>query len=476
MSKDLRYFLQMVKKAGPDYYVEVKKPIAVDLEVNVIQEKLAKEGRFPVVYCPEMKEAKLTCTKLCSNLFGSYEMLGMVLDIDPDTLKEAGKVEVQHECRRRQNSPKPVQWVSAAEAPVKEVVVKGKDVDLATLPIPHGSELDSGKYIGAGGTILKDADTGIPNVGVYRHEVKGKNKLGCQIGPIHHGSYIGRRYAELGKKMEAAIYLGHHPAVDLAAVSRVPLGESEFEIAGGFLGEPLRVVKGETVDLPVPADAEIVIEGIIDPSKMSTDGPYAEYSGYYGEKRPCYIIDVTCITMRKDAIFHHVDTAHREHNLWVGLPYEATVYDVIKRRVPTLKAVHGPVSGCCIYHYYISIAKRAMGEGMVAGLLAIGADVNSKLAIVVDEDIDVFNEAEVMWAVATRVAWDKQVTIIPKVTQGPIDPRCYSEEGLDYETEYQGELIAKVIIDATKPVKLPYSNRITPPKDLWESMKLEDYV
>ena len=271
MSKDLRQFLRMAKEAGADYYVEVKKPLAIDLEVNVLQEKLAKEGRYPVIYCPEMKGSKLP---LCTNLFGNYEVLGLALDIDPDTLKRVGKAEIQQEYMRRLKDRKPLQWVSAAEATVKDVIIKGEDVDLGIIPIPKGSELDSGKYIGIGAMICKDADKGIVNMGVYRHEVKGKNKLGCFISPTHHGAYIARRYAELGKTMEAAIYIGHHPAVSFAGVTTTRLlEEDELQAAGGFLGEPLRVTRGETVDLPVPADAEIIIEGVIDPSKMVTDGP-----------------------------------------------------------------------------------------------------------------------------------------------------------------------------------------------------------
>ena len=108
---------------------------------------------------------------------------------------------------------------------------------------------------------------------------------------------------------------------------------------------------------------------------------------------------------------------------------------------------------------------------MLAGLLAVGADINSKLAIVVDEDIDVYNEEEVMWAVATRTAWDKDIAIIPNVTQSPLDPRAYGEKGYD-----KGDMIAHVVIDATKPVTMPYATRIVPPRELWESMKLEDYL
>ncbi len=468
MSKDLRQFLQLVKKAGPDHYVEVKRPLAVDLEVCVLQEKLAEEGRYPVIYCPDMKEFKFP---YCTNLFGSYELLGMALDIDPDTLRRIGKAEVLEEYRRRLNSPKRVQWVASTHAPVKDIVMKGKDVDLGMLPILKHSELDSGKCIAIGATISKGADKGIPNMGIYRYKVKGRSKLSCFLAPVKRGSYIARHYAELGKVMEIAIFIGHHPAVSLAAVTRGSMELDELEVAGGFLGEPLRVTKAETVDIPVPADAEIVIEGVIDPSRMVADGPFSESAGYYGDpKRPAYPVDVTCITMRKDAIYHGLDPAHQEHNLCLVLASESNVYEAVKRRIPTLKAVHCPLSGYR-FHYYLSIAKRIQGEGMLAGLLAISAEVNCKLAIVVDDDIDVYNQDEVLWAVATRVSGDKDIAVIPKVTGGIVDPRCYDEKG--YE---KGKLIAKVIIDATKPVTLPYATRITPPRELWESMKLEDYI
>ena len=270
--------------------------------------------------------------------------------------------------------------------------------------------------------------------------------------------------------MEVAIYIGHHPAVSFAALTSGHQELDEYEVAGGFLGEPLRVTKAETVDITVPADAEIVIEGVIDPAKMVTDGPFAEYAGYYGEEKPCYLIDVTGITMRKDAIYHGLDSAHREHNISCVLSLEASIWDVVKRRIPALKAVYSPPNANR-YHSYISIAKRVQGEGMLAGILAISAEKNMKLVVVVDEDIDAYNEDEVLWAVATRVSGDKDIAVNPQVT-GPIcDPRCYGEKGYD-----SGVMIGKTIIDATKPVTLPYSTRITPPRELWESMKLEDYI
>ncbi|MBI2861063.1 MAG: UbiD family decarboxylase [Chloroflexi bacterium] len=351
------------------------------------------------------------------------------------------------------------------------MIITGKDIDLGLLPITHHAELNSGKYISIGCMVSKHPDTGIPNVGVYRHEVKGKDKLGCMVNPANHGAYIARRSAELGKTMEVAIFIGHHPAVVLGAMTRGDINLNELEIMGGLLGEPLEVVRGETVDLPVPAHAEVVIEGVIDPRNMVTDGPFAEYLGYYGEgNKPCYLIDVTAITMRRDAIYHDLDPAHREHVLSCVLGLESGAYDAVKRVVPTVQAVHIFPSASSFVFAGVCIRKRVPGEGVLAGMMAIG-DPAIKGALVVDEDIDIFNEQEALWAAGTRVVADQDIHTMPRILGAHLDPTTYDETRLK-----RGPMLTKVVIDATKPVGLPFSTRITPPKDLWESMKLADYV
>jgi len=468
MGKDLRHFLKVVKEMGPDFYVEVKRPLKPRLEVALIQEKLAKEGRFPVVYCPEIEGSRLP---LVTNLFGMYEMLGLALDIDT---RKSGKAEGLNEFRRRAAENKPPQEVPASQAPVKDIILRGKDVDLGLLPITQHAELDSGKYITIGCMICKNPDTGVPNVGVYRHEVKGKDKLGCRMEPGHHAAYNARSHNELGKPMEVVIFIGHHPAVILGALTPGGgLDMNELELAGGLLGEPLSVTPAETVDLPVPAHAEIAIEGVIDPPDYtSTDGPFAEFAGYYGEgNKPCYVITVKAITMRRDAIYHDLDNAHREHDMSSTLSHESAVYDAVQRVVPTVKGVHYPISGVCVFHTYVSIKKRLQGEGKLAGLAALTANTDTKLVVVVDDDIDVYNEEEVLWAIATRVDGDSDIHTIPGVTGVPLDPTAYGETRYD-----KGYMTSKTIIDATKPVNLPFANRVTPSKELWNSINLTDYL
>ena len=465
-NKNLRDFLEVVRKAGSDYYVEVEKPLHPHLEVGVIQHKLHKLGRDPVIYCPEIVGSNLP---LVSNLFGSYELLGVALGMEPGKID---KSTILHEYRKREADLKPTVMVPASEAPVKEVKLLGEDADLGLLPITHHALLDSGKYITPGNMICRDPDTGIYNVGMYRHEVKGKNALGCMYNPVHHGNLITRRYGELGKEMEVVIFLGHHPAVGLGSMYSGPKDVDELQVMGGLLGEPLRVTQCETVDLPVPADAEIAIEGVIDPQHMVTDGPFAEFTGHYGEGgKKVFLIKVKAITMRKDAIYHDLDPAHPEHNLGTVLGFESAIYDAVKKVIPTVKAVHLPLSAVSNYHIYLSIKKTSMGQGKLAAIAALGGGVHAKTCIVVDDDIDVFNEQEVLFAVATRVAPGRDISIIENSAGNHLDPAAFDETRLKH-----GSMQDLLIIDATKPLTLPTFARITPPQDLWEKMKLEDYI
>lgn len=472
MAKDLRQYLQLVRKAGPEFYVEAKRPLKPKFEVCVLQEKLWKEGRFPVIYCPEIEGSKLP---LVSNLIGSYEMLGMALDMTPEMIKKGGKAGIFNEYIRRRDNPMPPKEVPASEAPVKEIVIQGKDVDLGLLPISHHYELNPGKYISAAITITRDPDTGILNAGVYRLHVKGKDKTGCALRWVHHGGQIARRYAELGKKMEVVSFIGHHPAVLMGATtfSHAPLETSELDTMGALLGEPLELTKASTVDLPVPARAEIVIEGEIDPSaEMTSDGPFSEAWGYYGEVRPCYLMQIKAITMRRDAIYQDLQSSHPEHFVNYQMSREANIYRAVKEAVPTVRAVHfGPEGQMASNLMYISIKKRTEGQGRVAGLAALNGDIIGKVAIVVDDDVDVFDEHEVLWALATRVKAESDILIVPRMPSVHLNPCADNAAGT-----WAGYTDAKIMVDATLPVDQPFATRVTPPQGLWKSMKLEDYL
>ena len=272
MNKDLRTFIGEARQLGPAYFATVSRPVDPIFEPCVLQQKLAADGRYPVIRCDRMNGSDLP---LATNLFGSYELLGLALGVDPDEPKSA----ILRRFMEREQNPMPTETIAAADSPVKQKIFTGDEIDLGALPIVQHAEKDSGKYITVGVMVVRDPDTGVINAGMYRHEVQGRDKLGCMFNPAHHAAYIYRRYKELNKRMEVVIFLGHHPAALIGSLWEGPMDSSEYEVMGGFLGEPLQVVDGETIDIPVPAFAEIAIEGYLDPANETADGPFAEFTG-----------------------------------------------------------------------------------------------------------------------------------------------------------------------------------------------------
>jgi len=469
MSKDLRQFLKLAKDAGPRFYLEAKKPLKPAYQVGIIQQKLAKAGRFPVVYCPRITGSRLP---LVTNLFASYDLAGLALDITPQRLATAGKGCILKEYLARRNHPRANSEVPATEALVRQVIYQGDSIDLGRLPITKHAELDADRYVTTGITIARDPDTGILNAGIYRQQWKGKHKLACRMLPASHGIRIARRYAELGRPMEVVTIIGHHPAVAIGATTGGSIKTDELEVMGALLGEPLEVTPGLTVDLPVPAGAEIAIEGIIDPQKIYTEGPFGEYSGYYGAEDNCYIIQVTALTMRRDAIYHDLYSAHQEHPMVGQLFREAYVWDKVGSITHNLVGLHyGPEGQCGKTLLYMAIRKRSSGDARRVGLLALGTEPATKIAIVVDDDIDVYDQSEVLWAVATRVRGDRDIHVLPGVLSHDGMPGTYDETGLN-----PGRLDAKILIDATRPLQFPFPERVSLPRKLWDSMQLDDYL
>jgi len=465
MNKDLRSFLAELRQLGPAYFASVSKTVDAKFETCVIQQKLAAEGRYPVLRFEDVAGADMPLT---SNLFGSYALLGLALGVDPG----APKSRILERYRARAATPLPTREIAAADAPVKQHVATGDAVDLARLPIPHHAEHDSGRYITAGCLVVRDPDSGVLNAGMYRHEVQGRDRLGCMFNPTHHAAYIYRRYKELGRRMEAVLFIGHHPAALLGTLAQGPMDADELEVMGALMGEPLEVTKAETVDLPVPAFAEIAIEGYLDPAEETADGPFAEFTGFYGPaKDPVGMMQVTAITMRSDPIYHDLDPAHQEHNLANALTLESAVYDSVRQLVPSVGAVYLPVSGGCRFTVYVAIRKRVPGEGMSAGLAAIAANPNIKIAIVVDDDIDIYNEQQVLWAIASHFEADTGLAVIPNAMGSHLNPSAYGENRAE-----PGPMNTKMVLDATRPTTQGTLDRIRPPADAWDRIRLEDYL
>ncbi len=465
MNKDLRSFLAECRQMGPQFFASVSRTVDPIHEPCVIQQKLAAANRYPVIRFENTKGSDMP---MATNLFGSYELLGLALGLSPDQPKG----EILQRFRERVEKPLPTIEVPRDKAPVKEIIIQKDDVDLSQFPIIKHAEGNSGKYITVGCLVIRDPNTGVLNAGMYRHEIKGKNRFACMFNPAHHAAYIYRRYKEMNQAMEAVLFIGHHPAAVMGALARGPIESNEFEIMGALMGESLEVVPAETVNLPVPAWAEIAIEGILDPNEETADGPFSEYTGFYGpSKDPVGLMKITAITTRRDPIYHDLDPSHREHNLAGVLTFESSIFDTVSKLVPSVTGVYLPPSGSCVFTAYVKIKKRVPGEGKSAGMAALAAEPNLKIAIVLDDDIDFYNEEQVLWAIATHMEGDRDLAMIPYAMGAHLNPSAYGE----VRTE-KGPMNTKIVIDATRPSTLPFADRIHPPQKAWDRIRLEDYL
>jgi 2,5-furandicarboxylate decarboxylase 1 len=271
--------------------------------------------------------------------------------------------------------------------------------------------------------------------------------------------------------MEVAIAIGHYPTFMLGAVSRLPGTGGEFEEAGALLGEPLELTHAETVDLMVPARAEIVIEGYLAPHHRHFEGPFGEWPGYYVGEGEKPFIKVTAITMRKDAIYYDLFPANQEHRVLGSLPRMGSIYRRVREAVPGLVNVNVPAHART--HCYIAIKKTGDAEVKKAAFAALGTEAeNLKFIVVVDEDINVFNEPEVMWAIGTRCRPEKDVLVIPDWS----GPGGLNPSGWEYHSDGTRTpvMTSVVVIDATQPAPpLRYPPRATPPDEMVNRVQLE---
>ena len=357
----------------------------------------------------------------------------------------------------------PLPWKEVTSAPVQEVV--HRDVDLVRqLPMPTHNEHDNGAYITAGLFIARNPVTGVQNVSIHRLQVSGPNRLGALLLPRHtHMFYEMAERAD--QPLDVAIVIGVDPLTLLSSQAIAPIDFDELTIAGALHGAPLPVVKCVTSDLRVPAEAEIVVEGRLLPRVREPEGPFGEFPQYYGERADRHVIEVTAVTQRKDAMFHTIVGGGLEHLLLGGIPREATLLAHLRRSFPNVRDVHLARGGVCRYHLYVQIAKRQEGEAKNVMMGAFAGHYDVKHVIVVDEDVDIHNPAEVEWAVATRFQADRDLVIVPESQGSKLDPSTRNGVG------------AKMGMDATKPLdadEMKFKRIRVPGEELVDVKKVVD--
>jgi 2,5-furandicarboxylate decarboxylase 1 len=332
----------------------------------------------------------------------------------------------------------PLPWVETATAPVQEVIHAKVDL-LRQLPIPKHNEHDSGPYITAALLIARNPKTGIQNVSIHRCQVSGPDRIGVLLLPRHTLHYF-RMAEEAGEALEIALVIGLHPACILASQAIAALDSDEMEIAGALLGRPVEMVKCRTNAVRVPAHAEIVIEGRILPKVREPEGPFGEFPQYYGPRADHEVIQVDAITHRKNAIFHTIVGGGVEHLLLGGIPREATLLGHLQRSFPSVRDVRLTRGGTRRYHLAVKIDKKSQGEPKNIIMGAFGGHYDIKQVVVVDMDVNIDDESEIEWAVATRFQADRDLVVVSGAQGSKLDPS--SEDGIS----------AKMGIDATKPL------------------------
>ncbi len=460
--KDFREFLNTLEQKYPEEVVRVKEPIDPEFEISTVLWKLEDIGLYPMAIFDNVKNLykKPSGIKVVSNVFARRGRIAHALGLP----REDWKMELSLEYyRRRSNQIKP-KVVDKKEAPVKEVIQTGDKVDLWQLPVVTHHEMDSGAFFTLS-VVAKDPDNGVYNVSFQRMWVKSPKETGISIAPRHLWDYYVR-YEKKNQPMPIAVVLGHHPSFYLGSMASVPIDTDEYDVIGGLFGEPLRLTPSETWgdDFLVPADAEIVVEGIVPPRIRKVEAPFGEFTGYYGGQRLNPIVQPTAVTRRGDAIYQTIFLGHPDIDYLQGVAMEGDVYAAVKPYVPSIKAVYIPSSGKS-YNCYISIKKRFEGAGKLAAMAAIPTHDFIKHVIVVDDDLDIYKEEEVLFAFATRVQGDEDIEMIKGIRGNILDPSAT-----------RSPVWTNVMIDATKPINRPFEERVSLPKDVYDRLNLNDFV
>jgi 2,5-furandicarboxylate decarboxylase 1 len=439
---DLRSFLTRLKKEYPEEIVVIEERVDADYEMTAIIKAFEKKSN-PAVIFSDVRGSRFP---VVVNVLGSRKRMALATGASLHELYETWN-------RKIENLVKPRIVQSGT---LKEEILIGDQVDVTKLPIHRYFQEDGGKYIANALMVVKDPGTGIRNLSFSRTQLVDKVTLRNSMHSRGHQWMIYGKAERMNKNLEVAIIIGAHPVVLLAAGTRfVPLELDEFEIAGALLGKPIDLVRCETVDLEVPANAEIVIEGEILAHAREDEGPFGEYTGYASGRSTRNVIKVKAITHRKDAYYEDLTAGNSsEHLLLMGVPKQAIVFQRMKQVIPNVRQMNWPVAGVNLLCFIQLAEPIEDGAPNLAGTLLLGLDSYVKIVVVVDEDINVFDEKEVLWALSTRMDPSTDLNLLKDVFCNRLDPSA-TEVGT----------VGKMIINATKKKGGQY-DRLTLPNEI----------
>lgn len=359
---------------------------------------------------------------------------------------------------------RPIAPTIIEDAPVQRIVHR-QPLDIgALLPVPHWFEREAAPYITAGVIVAKDPETGRRNVSIARLRLEGGGRLMAGIAKNHHLARIAEKAHQRGHDLEIAVAIGNHAAVLLGSQMYVGLGDDEFDIVGGLLGEPVELVKCRTVDLEVPAHAEIVLEGRLRPADLIEEGAVSEFPGFYVYYGPGIGVEIDCVTHRADAIYQAILPGYAaEHCLLGAVAIGATLTRDLERSIPSVRRVLVTDGGMGRLHAIITMHRPRLGEGKRAVILAMGLVNLLKLVTVVEDDIDPEDPRQVEWSLAARFRGHEDLLVLPGVRADRCDP------------VHEDLVVTKIgMIATTRPGDGEPGGRsefVTPPSDVFERVR-----
>ncbi|RJR38750.1 MAG: UbiD family decarboxylase [Desulfobacteraceae bacterium] len=444
--RDLRDWLKRVEELGELHLVE--KEVDWNEELTAITYMAAKKKASPALLFEKIKGYP-GGYRVLSNIMGSSLnriALSMGLPINLST------IQMIKAARDVYKKPVPPVEIGQTSAPVNENVLVGDDIDLFAFPSPKMWPFDGGRYIGTGDVVItRDPELGHLNLGTYRQMIQSGNKVAFYVSPGKDALLHREKYWKKHEPCEVAAAYGIEPALLIVGAMGFPKNVSEYDYAGALKGEQVRVVRGQATDLMIPADAEIVIEGVSYPDQFMDEGPFGEFQGYYGRPGgPTPFIEVKCIHFRNNPILTAAlmaDHPSCEQNLFFSVARSARIWDDLDRLgIPGIKGVYCVPSAAGGFGMtVVSMEQLHAGHASQVATLAAqcpGGAYNSKWIVVVDEDVDPTDLEQVVWAMCTRCHPPEDIDILRNTWSTYLDPTRNPPELRPYG--------AKVLINACK--------------------------
>lgn len=464
---DQRAWIAMLEEAGE--VARVKAAVDWNGEIGAICRRVLNAQGPALLFEAIAGHERSWCTKLFTGSLGTPARVALALSGQPDTPRRA----LAERFRRALSAGIPP--VVVPTGPVKEHVLRGDRADLFQVPVPLWHPRDGGRYINTMcGVVTRDPDTGFLNVGTYRGTIADPRRIATLLllGAGWGEHFV--KYADRGLEMPVAVVYGWDPVMDICAGSQVPHDVSEYDVMGALRGEPAPLVRCETSDILVPASAEIVVEGFVssDPGTFMLEGPFGEYPGTYGEPRRRPVIRVECITHRHDPVYRGslegvpAGAMNEDAAIYTVTSKAAVLHTLQRAGVRgVVDARPGPVTIVQIRQSYQGQAKQ------VAAALwgSASAEHFWKVVMVVDDDVDIYNDRAIHWALCYRVNPAHDLLVFPATRGGVLDQTIPLA---DRDDTVQGTgRWNRLLIDATRDLRTAEHDRFGRPH--WPAMSTE---